>query len=489
MGKGARARKEREAQAGQISAKQQQEQKSKRLHKVIGWLAALVVLVLLVFGVLYSTGVLQRHMTAMTVGDTEISGSEYNYYYNQMRNNFLSQNSDYLTQLGLTYSTIDEAMYTDTQTFGEMFREQAETTLRDTYALYNEATSQGYEMSEEGQQSYDDSIAALESSAESADLSPNEYLGQALGMNLSFDQYKEILWRASLGQDFYNNTQAKESHTDEELNTYYEENADDFDKADYRVFQVFFETGETDEETEQNKAEAKAKADAFLEQVTDEESFIRLARENAAEDQQEQYAEDDGTLQQGVALTSSGTVMDWVKDPARQEGDAAVLEISTNYSVVYFIDRYRDESNTVNVRHILLSSDEDNDEEVSQQAEELLQQWKDGEQTEDSFAALARENSDDSNAAHGGLYEGVTPGQMVTEFNDWCFDESRQPGDTGIVKTEYGYHIMYFVSEGGPAWKVNAESALATQDYNNYMDELEAKYPSTTNQKTIDLLI
>ena len=467
MGKGARARKEREAQAGQISAKQQQEQKSKRLHKVIGWLAALVVLVLLVFGVLYSTGVLQRHMTAMTVGDTEISGSEYNYYYNQMRNNFLSQNSDYLTQLGLTYSTIDEAMYTDTQTFGEMFREQAETTLRDTYALYNEATSQGYEMSEEGQQSYDDSIAALESSAESADLSPNEYLGQ----------------------DFYNNTQAKESHTDEELNTYYEENADDFDKADYRVFQVFFETGETDEETEQNKAEAKAKADAFLEQVTDEESFIRLARENAAEDQQEQYAEDDGTLQQGVALTSSGTVMDWVKDPARQEGDTAVLEISTNYSVVYFIDRYRDESNTVNVRHILLSSDEDNDEEVSQQAEELLQQWKDGEQTEDSFAALARENSDDSNAAQGGLYEGVTPGQMVTEFNDWCFDESRQPGDTGIVKTEYGYHIMYFVSEGGPAWKVNAESALATQDYNNYMDELEAKYPSTTNQKTIDLLI
>ena len=325
MGKGARARKEREAQAGQISAKQQQEQKSKRLHKVIGWLAALVVLVLLVFGVLYSTGVLQRHMTAMTVGDTEISGSEYNYYYNQMRNNFLSQNSDYLTQLGLTYSTIDEAMYTDTQTFGEMFREQAETTLRDTYALYNEATSQGYEMSEEGQQSYDDSIAALESSAESADLSPNEYLGQALGMNLSFDQYKEILWRASLGQDFYNNTQAKESHTDEELNTYYEENADDFDKADYRVFQVFFETGETDEETEQNKAEAKAKADAFLEQVTDEESFIRLARENAAEDQQEQYAEDDGTLQQGVALTSSGTVMDWVKDPARQEGDTAVI--------------------------------------------------------------------------------------------------------------------------------------------------------------------
>ena len=73
MGKGARARKEREAQAGQISAKQQQEQKSKRLHKVIGWLAALVVLVLLVLpallilcdGVICKTTHGMRHLSGM----------------------------------------------------------------------------------------------------------------------------------------------------------------------------------------------------------------------------------------------------------------------------------------------------------------------------------------------------------------------------------------------------------------------------------------
>ena len=189
-----------------------------------------------------------------------------------------------------------------------------------------------------------------------------------------------------------------------------------------------------------------------------------------------------GTLQQGVALTSSGTVMDWVKDPARQEGDTAVLEISTNYSVVYFIDRYRDESNTVNVRHILLSSDEDNDEEVSQQAEELLQQWKDGEQTEDSFAALARENSDDSNAAQGGLYEGVTPGQMVTEFNDWCFDESRQPGDCEIVETTHGYHIIYFIGQTETrAWFDTAKDDMASAAASEKITELKTKYPVEFN--------
>ena len=54
-----------------------------------------------------------------------------------------------------------------------------------------------------------------------------------------------------------------------------------------------------------------------------------------------------------------------------------------------------------------------------------------GDATEDSFAALANEKSDDGNGTTGGLYENVYPGQMVSSFNDWCFDESRQTGNTG----------------------------------------------------------
>ena len=37
---------------------------------------------------------------------------------------------------------------------------------------------------------------------------------------------------------------------------------------------------------------------------------------------------------------------------------------------------------------------------------------------------------------------------MVTEFNDWCFADGRAVGDSGIVKTSYGYHIMFFSGEG-----------------------------------------
>ena len=34
---------------------------------------------------------------------------------------------------------------------------------------------------------------------------------------------------------------------------------------------------------------------------------------------------------------------------------------------------------------------------------------------------------------------------MVASFNDWCFDSNRKSGDTGIVETTYGFHVMYFV--------------------------------------------
>ena len=45
----------------------------------------------------------------------------------------------------------------------------------------------------------------------------------------------------------------------------------------------------------------------------------------------------------------------------------------------------------------------------------------------------------------GGLYNGITVGQMVESFESWCFDETRKEGDVGVVHTDYGCHLIYFV--------------------------------------------
>ena len=118
-------------------------------------------------------------------------------------------------------------------------------------------------------------------------------------------------------------------------------------------------------------------------------------------------------------------------------------------------------------------------------AQAILDEWLAGDKTEDSFAALANEKSTDPGSnTNGGLYTDVMEGQMVQPFNDWCFDESRQYGDYGLVQTSYGYHVMFFV-ESCPVWKVNAETDLIKQMANDLLEEINGKYPLEADYKSI----
>lgn len=140
-------------------------------------------------------------------------------------------------------------------------------------------------------------------------------------------------------------------------------------------------------------------------------------------------------------------------------------------------------TSSVDVRHILIlpegatvetvTTEEFSDEAWAageQKAQEILDRWLSGDKTEDSFATLANENSADTGSnTNGGLYSGVTEGQMVEAFNDWCFDADRKVGDYGIVKTQYGYHIMYFCGSQ-LLWESQAESDLLAQMSNDFIN-------------------
>ena len=78
-------------------------------------------------------------------------------------------------------------------------------------------------------------------------------------------------------------------------------------------------------------------------------------------------------------------------------------------------------------------------------AQQIYDAWLSGSKSENTFIESAKANSKDGNAQQGGIYTDVYANMMVKEFNDWCFDESRKFGDHGLVKTQYGYHIMFFV--------------------------------------------
>lgn len=156
------------------------------------------------------------------------------------------------------------------------------------------------------------------------------------------------------------------------------------------------------------------------------------------------------------------------------------------------------DTRTVDVRHILVTPENPNEDgtysqeswaKAEQKAQELLDTYLSGERTEERFAGMANESSQDPGSnTNGGLYTGVTLGQMVAPFEDWCFDTSRAAGDTGIVKTDYGYHVMYFVGSQ-TIWQSQAATDLLTQKSEEFLEQARAAVETKIDYSAIRLAL
>ena len=190
--------------------------------------------------------------------------------------------------------------------------------------------------------------------------------------------------------------------------------------------------------------------------------------------------------------SSLGAYKDWMTG-SRQLGDAAVIENDgSGYYVVLFLSRDDNHYPLAQVRHILVKAEADESgaytEEAKaaarEKAEEIYAQWQAGDKTEDSFAALANEMSEDAGSnTRGGLYDAVAKNQMVKEFDAFCFG-GHKPGDTAIVYGETssyaGYHIMYYVGEGQLYSDYIAESAMRSEALQAWLTELSSGYEAVT---------
>ena len=204
------------------------------------------------------------------------------------------------------------------------------------------------------------------------------------------------------------------------------------------------------------------------------------------------------------------TFKDWVTDSSRKPGDMTVVAntststdesgaetTKTNgYYAVFFVERDENNSPMANVRHILVAfeggtldengykiySDAEKNE-AKAAAELLLAKWQSGEATEESFAELANKESDDGDGTTGGLYENINPSSnYVTNFLNWAL-EDHKPGDTGIIETEYGYHVMYFSGYSDMTYRdFMITSDLQNKDLNAWYTELV----NTVESKVLD---
>ena len=152
----------------------------------------------------------------------------------------------------------------------------------------------------------------------------------------------------------------------------------------------------------------------------------------------------------------------------------------------YFVTEaaHRDETILRNVGHILFKVEEDHSDSHTHEdvyyktfddaktaAEALLTQIKatelNGAVEKEVFESFGKDTHD-SNV----FYENVNKNEMVKEFEEWLF-AAKTKGETGLVKTEYGYHIMWYGGETDHAWKVAAHDSATDEDLGTWFEELD----------------
>ena len=198
----------------------------------------------------------------------------------------------------------------------------------------------------------------------------------------------------------------------------------------------------------------------------------------------------EATLHEDVTVTDDDAG-EWLFSDERKVNDIKAFSDATEgTATVYMILNtvHRDEEITRNVRHVLFdTSTYDTDEDAKKAADDALQKFIDSGKSLDTFESLAHEFSTDSGSFEsGGLYMNVRQGQMVTEFDEWLFDDSRKEGDADVVKTDYGYHVMYYAGEGLPTWKALIREALLSEKYSDIAEDMTEKYTVTIDEKTLN---
>ena len=512
-------------EAEKLTEKQLAEQKEAKKLKLYTTIAVVVLAVLVLFAGTYAvfqgianSGIRERNTVAMTIGEHQISNAELNYYYIDAVNNFYQNYGSYAALLGMDISKpLDEQEVSEGITWADDFMASATQNAVSIYALADEAKANGFTLTEEDLASVDSSMDMLEFYAIYSygytDL--ETYLKAMYGSGATIESFRAYYEMSLLAQNYEISYSDNLTYTADDLAAAQAEDYNLYSSYSYNTYYQSVSAFQPEEANEEQIALAQKMAESEVNKLA-EGTYASIEEFDAAISAMD-INKDSTTASYGyddvVSSSISATYAEWVTDSSREAGDMTVIantttdsegnETVSGYYVVYFVGSNNNEFALANVRHILVAPEGGtydsetgvttySDEEMALAktvAEELYNEWKSGEATEDSFAALANEKSADGDGTTGGLYENVYPGQMVTNFNDWCFAEGRKTGDTGIVESDYGYHIMFYVGDSDMTYRnYLITEDLRTTDVNEWFsnlidsvayETLDTKYIST----------
>ncbi|HHU06892.1 MAG TPA: hypothetical protein GXZ59_00930 [Clostridiaceae bacterium] len=505
-------RKERLAKQKDSSGQKKQIKGYSVAGRIAGIIAAIVIIAALAFWLLTSTGLMQRFTTAAVIGDQKLSVADVNTVFGMqavnpnmwnMGNVFTEQGQQMLdTEL----SFVDE----EAENYRQLIRKSAIGEWHNSLSLYEEGKRNGFELSDEDQKTLENSLADLrlqiEESAESYNVSVPTLLKVTYGPGSRFEElenfYAISFYAALYMDDYKQSVEISES----EMQELYEENENLYDMVDYKAVEFVAEYPQGTDETSQQQIENHTRIQAEKMQ-TDLESgkdFIESAIDNMENATIKESLTNEPHLFEHSFRTYNGIsdfeLRNWLFAEERETGDITILESTSgatstpevdeeedgtedsaaqtfkSFVVVQFEDRARQDVLPYTTRHILIRAEDGidtPDAKLKTEAEAVLAEYNAGEKTEEAFGELAKEHSKDGNAQDGGIYEDISIGSFDEQYETWAMDPQRKEGDVGLVKSQFGYHVIYYVgAEGEEAWKTGTGARILDQHIEEWRGEL-----------------
>lgn len=519
MGKGKRTQSSAEFERKIATEKAAILKKQQRKSRIISFLIAVCIIAFgalavassIIYSNLSKNGWFARQKAVVATKSYKADVCMAQYIFHTLVDQFAQNYGETSDELGLD-TTADlrtqECSYEGYDTWYDYFTDSAKNQLSEILVLCEAAKNDGMALTDGDMRFVQNAMTSLTSLAEDEGIELEEYIDQKYGKWVSADDIKECLELTQLATRYQQKYSSTLSYTDSEIDSYFADNKSDFLTADYVYFLI--ETGDTTNKTESQITQLKAKAEKqaksiakatsrtdFINKLTEyTEKLLKDATPDATDEEIKEQAEtviSDYATVTAAPYDVSTKNGEWLFDEKRKAGDTAVIEDEegNGYYVFYLTTpAQKNTTSTKNVRHILFSADQyDSEEDCKSAANKALLEWRNGKKNEESFSKLAELYTDDSGSlTNGGLYENVLEGQMVTEFNDWVFNPKREHGDTDVISTDYGYHVMFYVGDGAAAWKADVISALKSKDYSDYLAKLEEKHTvkvKENNLKTI----
>ncbi len=495
----------KEAAAAALTEKQKRElAEAKKLKAATFSFVAIMLALVLVAGAVLgvravnNSGIIERNTIAAVIGSHELDSVMVKYYftdhiqnlYQQWNNQYGSSFATYISSLGLDLNAplnAQKSAMDPNKTWAEYFLDDALEKAKNDFALYDKAMSEGFKLSEDEQKALDSNdqmlqIYALYGGYQNVD----QYLRAIYGYGAnakSYNEYSKITTIASAYSNAHSNSL---TYNDAAIDAYGGEGSEKFNNFSFFSFAIYsvdvssYLTGGTKDDagkitySDDEIAAAQKKAEQIANALKETGGLEALdAAISALEINADKETSVTSTKNESIRYTDlPEAYQEWMGSAERKNGDITVIpderestdadgnKVKTidGYIVLCFMERNDNNKPLANVRHLLVKFDgepdskgeysEDVKKKAKEEAEKYLQEWKDGAATEDSFIELVKKYSDDGTKDSGGLIEDMHPDSPYVEsFLAWSLNDDRNPGDTEVIVSEYGYHVMYYSSD------------------------------------------